>query len=93
MRRGAAGPPTFELKVAARAREVCFRVVGDPQTRTEGPVRVERERLREGLPSPVQPHVRYKNVRVATEIVAWLVSPDSPKARLPPQSRPTSGRA
>jgi hypothetical protein len=64
-------PPAFEFKVAARAGEICFRVVGDPQVRTEGVSYVE-ERQRDGLPSPILPNVRYKDVRVSAHITAWL---------------------
>jgi hypothetical protein len=65
-------PPDFEIEVAAQAREITFRVVGDVGWRTEGVARVDRVRRRDGLPSPVRPHVRYRNVHVSTSLKAWL---------------------
>jgi hypothetical protein len=64
--------PDFEFEVAARAREITFRVVGDVEWRTEGVARVDRVRRRDGLPSRVRPHVRYRNVHVSTSLKAWL---------------------
>ena len=65
-------PPDLEIEVAAQAQEITFRVVGDVEWRTEGVARVDRVRRRDGLPSPVRPHVRYRNVHVSTSLKAWL---------------------
>jgi hypothetical protein len=65
-------PPDFEIEAAAQAREITFRVVDDVEWRTEGIARVDRVRRRDGLPSPVRPHVRYRNVHVSTSLEAWL---------------------
>jgi hypothetical protein len=65
-------PPDFEIEAAAQAREITFRVVDDVEWRTEGVARVDRVRRRDGLPSPVRPHVRYRNVHVSTSLKAWL---------------------
>ena len=72
MKPGKNRPPDFEIEVAAQAREITFRVVDDVEWRTEGVARVDRVRRRDGLPSPVRPHVRYRNVHVATSLKAWL---------------------
>lgn len=65
-------PPAFEIKLTARAREMIFRVVGEPEWHTEGTGRVERVRRRDGLPSRVQPHVRYTSVHISSHLKAWL---------------------
>ena len=72
MRLGKERRPDLEFEAAARAREITFRVVGDVEWRTEGVARVDRVRRRDGLPSPVRPHVRYRDVHVSTSIKAWL---------------------
>ncbi len=71
MRRGKNDRPALEFQARAHAREIYFYIVGDPQTHTEGTARVEQVRQRDGLPSPVLPHVRYKDVRISTRIAAW----------------------
>lgn len=71
-KRAAKCPPTFELEVRARARQITFRVVGDVTWRTEGTARVERTGSRDGLPRPVLPHVRYTDVHVSAHVKAWL---------------------
>jgi hypothetical protein len=64
--------PLLELQARAHAREICFYVVGDPQTHTEGTVRSERETQRDGLPSRILPNVRYKDVQISIRIAVWL---------------------
>jgi hypothetical protein len=76
MKRGEDRPPAFEVEVAACAQEMYFRTVGDVEWRTEGTANIERTGRRDGLPSPVLPHVRYKEVRVSTRIAASLAEPE-----------------
>ena len=71
-------PPAFELQVAARAREIIFRKVGDVTWRTESTGHVERIVRRDGLPSPVLPHTPYTDVHVSTHIKAWLKETGEP---------------
>jgi hypothetical protein len=77
-------PPTFEIEVRARAREMTFRVVGDVTWRTEGTGHVERTGRRDGLPFPALPHVRYTDVQVSTHIKAWLNETGQPSGQPPP---------
>ena len=92
MRPGEERPPDFEFEVAARAREITFRTVGEVEWRTEGVARVDRVRRRDGLPSPVRPHVRYRNVYVSTSLKAWLGGDQAhASADTPPRGRPASG--
>jgi hypothetical protein len=79
-------PPTFELEVRARAREVTFRVIGDVTWRTEGTGHVERTGRRDGLPFPALPHVWYTDVHVSTHIKAWLNETAQPSGQPPPGS-------
>jgi hypothetical protein len=72
MRRDKNDRPALEFQARAHAREIYFYVVGEPETHTEGTTRVEHVRERDGLPSPVMPHVRYKDVHISTHIAAWL---------------------
>jgi hypothetical protein len=64
--------PLLELQARAHAQEICFYVVGDPQTHTEGAVRAEQVTQRDGLPSRILPNVRYKDVQISTRIAVWL---------------------
>jgi hypothetical protein len=64
--------PLLELQARAHAREICFYVVGDPQTHTEGAVEAEQVTQRDGLPSRILPNVRYRDVQISTRIAVWL---------------------
>ncbi len=72
MRRRKRPRPDLGFEARAHARQLCFHVVGEPETRTDGTARVEQARQRDGLPSPVLPHVLYKDVGVSTHVAAWL---------------------
>lgn len=78
MRPGKERLPDLEFDVAAWAREITFRVVSDIEWRTEGVARVDRVRRRDGLPSRVRPHMRYRNVHVSTSLKAWLDEDQAP---------------
>jgi hypothetical protein len=64
--------PALELDVAARARDLCTHVPGDPQMCSEGVAHVERVTHRDNLPSPVTPEAHHTDVRVSFRITAWL---------------------
>jgi hypothetical protein len=76
-------PPAFELKVAARAQEAIFSVVGDAKWRTEGLADAERTGYRDGLPAGLCPHAQYTNIRVSSHIKAWLNETEDRSDRCP----------
>jgi hypothetical protein len=64
--------PALEFDFAVRAAQLTFRAVDDVHIRTEGTARVERATQRDGLPRPVTPGVRYADVRLSSQLSAWL---------------------